>query len=118
MTIRDWIFGEPEKPSLPIPPGAMSVHELPTSLVEPPPEGDDLQAEEDESASIWAQALCGRGPIKSPRVRTADELEAKRLKGQGSKTLQQIYGEKKLKPPTNIPKAPVDWLSMIGTPRD
>jgi hypothetical protein len=114
MTIRDWLFGEPEKPTLTPPPGAMSVHELPVSLVEPPPEGDDLQAEEDESASIWAQALWGRGPIKQPRVRTADEMEAKRLNGEGNSTLQHIYGDPKLKPPDNVPTKPVNWAAMCG----
>jgi hypothetical protein len=52
--------------------------QLPNTLAEIP----DPAIEEDWStASIWAQILCGSGRVRSQRVRSAAELEKKRLNG-------------------------------------
>jgi hypothetical protein len=89
-------------------PGAVP-HQLPSTLAEIPD-----QHEDESTASVWAQIFCGSGRVRTQRVPTADQLEPKRLQGANTSVLQHVYGEPRLKPPINVPKAPVDWSKMAG----
>jgi hypothetical protein len=95
-----------------LPVGSTPVHQLPTSLQDMSQDDED---DEETTASVWSQVFCGRGNVKTPRVRSARELEAKRMKGIGhSAALEHIYGDKDLKPPINKPTAKVNWAAMAG----
>jgi hypothetical protein len=88
---------------------------LPTSLSDRPP--PDQHRNEGQT---WYDIFCGQWagrdgePTPDRRVKDARQVERERMEGVDTTVLNVIYGEKKLKAPTNVPTKPVNWAAMLG----